>query len=284
MITVLVTGGNGQLASCIKDVTNAYDGYTFIYTDYPDLDICDVSKVNDFFSLNTIDFCINCAAYTAVDKAEEEKDIAFEINSNGVKNLAKICSKYNTKLVHISTDFVFEGLRNMPYKETDIATPISVYGATKLQGEIEIQKSLAEHYIIRTSWLYSEHGNNFMKTMLRLAEFKDEIGVISDQIGTPTYAGDLAKVIMEIIHKDLKPFGLYHYSNSGVASWYDFAMAIFDISNSKIKVNPISTSEYPTAAKRPTFSLMDKTKIKTTVKIEIPYWRDSLTVCLNKAE
>ena len=277
MMNVLVTGSNGQLASCIKDLAKRDTSLNFIYTDYQELDICDLNQIESFFKSNQkIDYCINCAAYTAVDKAESDVEKAFEINATGPKNLAQVCSEFDTILIQISTDFVFDGEKTEPYVETDVANPISVYGASKLQGEVEIKKIFKKHFIIRTSWLYSEHGNNFMKTMLRLAETRDEISVVSDQIGTPTYAGDLAEVILNIINSNNKSFGLYHYSNEGETSWYDFAKAIFEASNLKIKVNAIKTEAYPTPAKRPVYSVMDKTKIKSALKIEIPFWNDSL--------
>lgn len=276
-MNVLVTGSNGQLASCIKDLAGQYENLNFIYTDYQELDICDLKHVNTFFKSNPkIDYCINCAAYTAVDKAESEVDKAYEINAQGAKNLAIVCHEFDSVLVQISTDFVFDGQKTEPYVETDVAKPISVYGASKLQGEVEIQKILKEHFILRTSWLYSEHGNNFMKTMLRLAETRDEISVVSDQIGTPTYAGDLAQVILNIVSSKNTNFGLYHYSNEGVVSWYDFAKAIFEVSNLKIKVNAIKTKAYPTPAKRPVYSVIDKTKVKSVLGIEILNWQDRL--------
>ena len=283
MRNVLVTGSNGQLASCIKDLAKQYEGLNFIYTDYQELDICDLNQVNTFFKSNKkIDYCINCAAYTAVDKAESDVEKAFEINANGAKNLAIACREFDAVLIQVSTDFVFNGEKNEPYTETDVAKPISVYGASKLQGEIEIKQILETYFILRTSWLYSEHGANFMKTMLKLAETRDEISVVSDQIGTPTYAGDLADVILKIIRSKTKNFGLYHYSNEGVASWYDFAKAIFEASHSQIKLNPIKTAEYPTPAKRPFYSVLNKSRIKKNLKVETPYWRDSLVKALDK--
>ena len=277
MMNVLVTGSNGQLASCIKDLAKRDTSLNFIYTDYQELDICDLNQIELFFKSNQkIDYCINCAAYTAVDKAESEVEKTFEINAQGAKNLAIVCSEFDTVLIQVSTDFVFDGEKTEPYTETDVANPISVYGASKLQGEVEIQKTYKKHFIIRTSWLYSEHGNNFMKTMLRLAETRDEISVVSDQIGTPTYAGDLANVILKIITSNTRSFGLYHYSNEGETSWYDFAKAIFEASNLKIKVNAIKTEAYPTPAKRPVYSVMDKTKIKSVLKMKTLDWQDSL--------
>ena len=282
MMNVLVTGSNGQLASCIKDLAKRDTSLNFIYTDYQELDICDLKQVEGFFKSNQkIDYCINCAAYTAVDKAESEVEKAFEINATGPKNLAQVCSEFDTILIQISTDFVFDGEKTEPYVETDVANPISVYGASKLQGEVEIKKIVKKHFIIRTSWLYSEHGNNFMKTMLRLAETRDEISVVSDQIGTPTYAGDLAEVILKIVRSKNTNFGLYHYSNEGQTSWYGFAKAIFEGSNLKIKTTPIKTEAYPTPAKRPKYSVMDKTKIINNLYIKIPFWDDHIKTIIN---
>jgi len=277
MTTILVTGGNGQLASCIKDVEKQYDDLNIIYTDHLELDICNLNQIQTFFKSNPqIDYCINCAAYTAVDKAETEAEKAFEINATGAKNLAQVCNDHDAILIHVSTDFVFDGEKNEPYTETDAANPISVYGASKLQGEVEIQQALKEYFIIRTSWLYSEYGNNFMKTMLRLAETRDGISVVSDQIGTPTYTGDLAEIIIQIINTKTEKYGIYHYSNEGVASWFEFAKEIFKLTKNKIKVNPIPSIEYLTPAKRPKYSVLDKKKIIDVFKIDIPFWRDSL--------
>ena len=277
MRNVLVTGSNGQLASCIKDLAKQYDGLNFIYTDYKELDICDLNQVNTFFeSHSKIHYCINCAAYTAVDKAETEVDKAFEINADGAKNLAIACREFDAILIQISTDFVFDGGKKEPYTETDVAKPISVYGASKLQGEQEIIKILETYFILRTSWLYSEHGTNFMKTMLSLAETRDEISVVSDQIGSPTYAGDLAAVILKIICSNNTNFGLYHYSNEGVASWYDFAKAIFETHNSSIGLTAISSKDYPVAAKRPKYSVLSTKKINQVFNIQPPKWGVSL--------
>ena len=277
MINVLVTGSNGQLASCIKDRAKQYKGLHFIYTDYQELDICNLKDVEEFFTTNQkIDYCINCAAYTAVDKAETEVEKAFEINAKGAKNLALVCNAQDAILIHISTDFVFDGNKTEPYTETDIPKPISVYGASKLQGEVEIQKTLKKHFIIRTSWLYSEHGANFMKTMLRLAEIRDEISVVSDQIGSPTYAGDLADVILKIINSKNTNFGLYHYSNEGETSWYGFAKAIFESCKNSVRVTPISSTQYTTAATRPKYSVLDTARAKKVFN-SIPYkWEISL--------
>lgn len=282
MRNILVTGGKGQLASCIKDIAQGLEGYHFVYVDLDELDITSPSDVNGFFETQNITFCVNCAAYTAVDKAENEAELATNVNEKGAQYLARACDKYNAGFIQISTDFVFDGKQTKLYAEDDKANPLGVYGLTKLNGERAVSAILKEHYIIRTSWLYSEHGNNFLKTMLRLGAEKDELGIVCDQIGTPTYAGDLAKVILKIIRDDFTGYGTYHYSNEGVASWYDFAKAIFDESNTEVKLLPIKSESYPTPAKRPNFSVMDKSKIKEELKIGIPYWRDSLIVSLER--
>jgi len=275
---ILVTGSNGQLGTCIKDLDD--NKFDIKYVSSSDLDITNNQEVKKFFEHQKIDWCINCAAYTAVDKAESDCDSAFNVNVSGVKNLAEVCKAYRVKLIHISTDFVFDGEHNKPYKESDSTNPIGVYGETKLKGEQEVSRVLKEYFILRTSWLYSEHGGNFMKTMLRLSKDKTQLGVVGDQIGTPTYAKDLAKTIFHIIANNISDYGIYHYSNNGVASWYDFAKAIFDISNIDIELNNISTVQFPTPAKRPHFSVLDKTKIETTLNKKAPYWRDSLITAI----
>ncbi|WP_067146645.1 dTDP-4-dehydrorhamnose reductase [Pseudotamlana agarivorans] len=276
-MSVLVVGANGQLGSCIKDLEVQYKDLNFIYTDATLLNICNLKELQAFFQGNqSIDYCINCAAYTAVDQAETEKEKAFQINAEGAKNLASVCKENKAILLHVSTDFVFDGKKTTPYTEADTPNPISVYGASKLQGEIEIQKLIKEHFIIRTSWLYSEHGSNFLKTMLRLAETRDEISVVSDQIGTPTYAGDLAEVLLKIIVTSNNNYGVYHFSNEGETSWYDFARTIFKFANSKVNVIAIPTEAYPTAAKRPEYSVLNKGKIVQALSIRVPHWQKSL--------
>lgn len=279
-ITVLVTGANGQLGMCIKDLEKKYTNLNFIHTDYQHLDICDLQQVQAFFNTNKIDYCVNCAAYTAVDKAEEEQEKAFEVNAIGSRNLAIACKANQVILIHISTDFVFDGNKTEPYTEEDKPNPINVYGASKLQGEVEIQNILKEHFIIRTSWLYSEYGHNFMKTMLKLAETKDEIRVVSDQIGTPTYAGDLAKAVLNIIVAKKTAYGIYHYSNGGTVSWDGFAEAIFELSGKDVKIHPIATEAYPTAAKRPKYSVLDIAKIKQQLEPFIDSWEGRLKVAI----
>ncbi|QRM88714.1 dTDP-4-dehydrorhamnose reductase [Lacinutrix sp. WUR7] len=280
MINILVTGGNGQLASCIKDLESTYSNLNFIYANSAQLNIADFDAVQQFFNTTNFQYCINCAAYTAVDKAESDQEKATEVNVIGAKNLAIACAEKNATLIQVSTDFVFNGEKSVAYTETDTTNPTGVYGATKLEGELEVAKNLEQHFIIRTSWLYSENGNNFMKTMIKLSEGRDLLTIVADQIGTPTYATDLAETIIKIITTNNTQYGTYHYSNEGVASWYDFAKAIFEESNIKIKVLPIPSKAFPTPAKRPHFSVLDKTKIKTNLQIEIPYWRDSLKKAL----
>lgn len=276
MIEVLVTGGKGQLASCISKAVDGLAGYNFNYVDLEDLDITDKSAVDKFFDQNEPTWCINCAAYTAVDKAESDIELAEKVNVDGAKYLAQASKTHNSKFIQISTDFVFNGSKGSIYAETDETNPLNVYGRTKLKGEHAVASEVDEHFIIRTSWLYSEYGHNFLKTMLRLGAERDSLNIVADQIGTPTYAGDLAGAIIKIIVSGSNAYGTYHYSNEGVASWYDFAKAIFDESGVECKVLPLKTEAYPTPAQRPAFSVMDKSKIKDTFDMEIPYWRDSL--------
>lgn len=276
MVNVLVTGANGQLARCIKDLVSNDITVNFIFKDSKELNITESKEIELFFESNPVDYCINCAAYTAVDTAESNIDAASKVNVLGVGYLARECSKNNAVLIHISTDFVFDGSKAQAYTETDSTNPKGVYGKTKLQGEHEIPKYLSNFFIIRTSWLYSEYGNNFMKTMIRLSEIKDKLSVVGDQIGTPTYAKDLAKVILKIVDSKSNNYGVYHYSNEGVASWYDFAHSIFEVKNSKVKLTSIKTINYPTPAERPSFSVLDKDKIKSNFQIDIPHWRESL--------
>ena len=284
MSNILVTGANGQLGSELKDVSSRCPNDTFIFTDKDELDICNHNTVKEFIVKNNINIIINCAAYTAVDKAEEEFELSNKINHLAVKNFASIAKEYNIKLIHVSTDYVFDGRNHVPYQETDKPNPQSVYGVTKLAGENAIQEiNPADTIIIRTSWVYANYGHNFVKTMLHLGNERKELGVIVDQIGTPTYARDLAKTILEILPKiQNENVEVYHYSNEGVCSWYDFAKAIFEIKNIKVKVNAIETFQYPTAAKRPHYSVLNKSKIKQQFQIEILNWRDSLIDCLKQ--
>ena len=283
-MNILVTGASGQLGSEIREKSIKYSQYKFFFEDSKSLDITDFDKVEVFVVENNINVVINCAAYTAVDKAESEELNAESVNSLGVQNLVSAL-KGKGKLIHISTDYVFNGKSYEPYKEEDNVDPIGVYGKTKLLGEEYILNSEVESIIIRTSWVYSSFGNNFVKTMLRLGKERNELYVIFDQIGSPTYARDLAQVCLNAIDKDFSKLSkIYHYSNEGVASWYDFAKAIMEISGINCKVKPIETKEYPTPAKRPNYSLLNKSKIKKEFNITIPYWRDSLNDCIKKIE
>jgi dTDP-4-dehydrorhamnose reductase len=286
MNNILITGANGQLGSELKSLTKNTAQEHFFYTDVQELDITDHPAVLQFIETNSIDTIINCAAYTAVDKAESAFEISAALNHLAVENFAKIAKEKALKFIHISTDYVFDGNKCTPYNETDTPNPQSVYGETKLAGELAMQAINPKNsIIIRTSWVYSSFGANFVKTMLRLASEKAILGVISDQIGTPTYAGDLAKTILKILPKlNNEEVAVYHYSNEGVCSWYDFSKAIFEIKKIKIQVNPITSAAYPTAAKRPFYSVLNKNKLKTKFNIEIPYWREALKRYLESLE
>ena len=282
---ILITGANGQLGNCLRDLAADFqDKYNFYYTDVAELDITDAEAIEKFVVDNRIDIIINAAAYTAVDKAEDEADMAHLINCTAVGNLAKAAKNHGLKLVHISTDYVFSGELATPYVETDAPNPQSVYGSTKLAGERAIEESGCRAIIIRTSWLYSEYGNNFVKTMLRLGAERESLRVVCDQIGGPTYAGDLAKVIFCLIENGLEHKGveLYHFANEGVCSWFDFSKAIMEMAGLPCRVEAIPTSEYPAKAHRPSYSVFNLGKIKSATKVGIPYWRDSLILTINK--
>ena len=286
-MNILVTGSNGQLGSEIKDVAASYKSFRFFFMDLPALDICNSSQLDIFIAKNKIDTVINCAAYTAVDVAEENAVIAEQVNAIGALNLVNAIEKVKGKLIHISTDYVFDGSSFLPYQESDEVNPIGVYGKTKRNGELAVINGDIDGIVIRTSWLYSAYGNNFVKTMLRLGKERKELDVIFDQIGTPTNASDLAKTCLDILaynkETNINAKGnVYHYSNEGVASWYDFATAIMNLGKINCEVIPIETKDYPTAAKRPYFSVLNKTKIKNDFEIEIPYWRTSLARCISK--
>ena len=286
-MNILVTGSNGQLGSEIKDLAAKYKDFSFFFRDLPALDICSSDQLDVFLTENKINTVINCAAYTAVDKAEQDAEIAEKVNSEGVLNLVNALAKVNGKLIHISTDYVFDGNSFLPYQESDEVNPIGVYGNTKRSGELAVLNSDIDGIVIRTSWLYSAYGNNFVKTMLRLGNERDELGVIFDQVGTPTNASDLAQACLDILSskkqsKMNSKGNMYHFSNEGVASWYDFAVTIMELGKVVCHIKPIETKDYPTAAKRPYFSVLNKTKIKIDFEIEIPYWRDSLAFCISK--
>ena len=279
-MNILVLGGTGQLGQCLQKVASERNITSITFADEFVGNILDMDILEKLFTQEKPAFVINCAAYTAVDKAEDEVDLSRKINRDGAENIAKLCLKFDATMLQVSTDFIFGG--NIPslLTETDPTVPISVYGLTKLEGEKAVEAILVKHYIIRTAWLYSEFAGNFMKTMLRLGTERDSLGIIADQIGSPTYGVDLASALLDIIASEKKAYGIYHYSNEGAISWYDFAQAIFELGNVDIRVNPLKTSEYPTKATRPAFSVMDKTKIKTTFGIKVPYWRDSLKIAL----
>jgi dTDP-4-dehydrorhamnose reductase len=298
---ILVTGANGQLGRELQELAPRYRQYEFIFLSKDELPVDEPSRIKKKFEFYKPGYCINCAAYTAVDKAESERELAFKVNAEAVGLLAKASKEYDCRFIHISTDYVFDGTAAIPYSEESITNPQSVYGESKLEGEKLAIDANPEAFIIRTSWVYSEFGKNFVKTMLRLMHDKEEINVVNDQIGSPTYAADLAESLIQIIgtlhtynlpagHEGPKPvatartqaYNLFHFSNDGVISWYDFALAVKEFSGSKCKVNPISTSQYPTPAKRPAYSVLDKTKIQMTFGIELKDWRKSLAVCIQR--
>jgi dTDP-4-dehydrorhamnose reductase len=281
-MNILVTGCNGQLGNEIQLLEREYPQHQWFNTDVQELDITDVNAIRQFVLEHQIDGIINCAAYTAVDKAEEQEELCTKLNAEAPAYLASAVGSRGGWMIQISTDYVFDGTSHVPYVEDDDTCPNSVYGRTKLVGELNVQKLCEKSMIIRTAWLYSTFGNNFVKTMIRLGKERSELGVIFDQIGTPTYAHDLAHVIMTVVRKGIVP-GVYHFTNEGVISWYDFAKAIHRIAGIKTcHVRPLHTAEYPTPARRPHYSVLDKTKIKKVYGIEIPYWEDSLRDCIEK--
>jgi dTDP-4-dehydrorhamnose reductase len=280
MRKILVTGANGQLGSELKYWAAKYNMFEYVLADRAQLDVTKKEEVIYLFDQHKFDYVINCAAYTAVDKAETEKDLAYKINVDAAACLADACKAYNAKLVHISTDFIFDGTIARPLLETDKANPLSVYGASKWEGEELVAKTLPHSLIIRTSWVYSSYGSNFVKTVLRLCRERDTLNMIYDQVGTPTYARDLARFILDMLANDNWHDGVYNYSNEGVCSWYDFAIAIRDFAGLTTQINPIETHQYPTPAIRPKYSVLNKAKIKSTFNVEIPYWRNSLYECV----
>lgn len=277
---IIVVGATGQLGSEINMLSPQYLQYEFIFLSEADLSILDVEAVKNIFKKYAPAYLINCAAYTAVDKAETDKEIAYKINAEAVSFIAALCNEYKTGFIHISTDYVFEGNAALPYKPEDVPNPQSVYGATKLEGERLAFLNNPSTVLIRTAWVYSEFGHNFVKTMIRLMKDKEEIKVVADQVGTPTYAADLAKAILKIISSERWIPGIYHFTNAGVISWYDFAVAIKEETGSSCRVMPIPTSQYPTPAKRPAYSVLSTSKITDTYQIHIIDWRNSLKKCL----
>ena len=283
-MNLLITGCYGQLGKEMMKIASADKTHRWFFTDIDTLDICDTDAVEAFFSKNSIEFCINCAAYTAVDRAEDDAELARKVNVTATENLALSCQKNQATLIHVSTDYVFDGLGTRPYREDDPTGPMSVYGKTKLEGEEAIKAAGCNYLIVRTAWLYSSSGKNFVKTMLQLAENHDSINVVCDQKGTPTWAGDLAQAIMLLIqHYGIDPVHeTFHFTNEGITTWDEFARAIFEIAHKDCLVNSITTDQYPTRATRPAYSVLDKTKIKTVLGMEIPFWKDSLAKCIEE--
>lgn len=283
-MNILITGANGQLGNEMRDLSAGHPRHTYFFTDVHELDICDAEAVHAFVSNHAIDLIVNCAAYTAVDKAEDNPDLCDTLNHLAPAHLADAAEARGAALIHISTDYVFDGTAYVPYTEDALPCPNSVYGRTKLAGEEEVTRRCTRTMVIRTAWLYSEYGNNFVKTMLLLGREREELGVVFDQIGTPTYAGDLARAIYAAIEQGITP-GIYHFSNEGVCSWYDFTLAIHRLAGiTTCKVSPLHTDEYPARAPRPHYSVLDKTKIKRTLGITIPHWEESLARCVARLE
>ena len=284
MKNILITGANGQLGNEMRVLSAENPEYTYFFTDVAELDICNEQAVSDFVKANNIHVIVNCAAYTAVDNAEDNVELCTKLNADAVGYLAKAAEANGAEFIQISTDYVFDGTAHVPYQETELTCPNSVYGKTKLAGEQNALSLCSRSMVIRTAWLYSTFGNNFVKTMIRLGKERDSLGVIFDQVGTPTYARDLARAIFAAIRQGVVP-GVYHFSNEGVCSWYDFTKAIHRLAGiTTCSVKPLHTSEYPTKAKRPHYSVLDKTKIKEIYHIEIPYWMDSLQSCIAELE
>jgi dTDP-4-dehydrorhamnose reductase len=281
---LLITGANGQLGNEMRVVLGRRPEIEAVYTDVDTLDITNLAQLDAFMEAERVSHIVNCAAYTAVDKAEDDEANATKVNVDAVRNLGIVAKKYGAKIMHVSTDYVFDGCAYKPYTEDMSVCPTNVYGRTKLAGEDALVAECDDAIIIRTSWLYSSFGNNFVKTMLRLGRERDELNVIFDQVGTPTYAADLAQTILSIIADKEWVSGVYHFSNEGVCSWYDFTIMIHKLAGIECKVNPIESSAYPVRTPRPHYSVLNKTKIKTTFSIEVPYWVDSLQKCLNILE
>lgn len=276
MKTILVTGSNGQLGNAIRALANKQNAFHYLYADIDELDLADSQAVFSFFERHKPDCVLNCAAYTAVDKAEDDQALCALVNCLGIKNIGVAAARFGAKVIHVSTDYVFDGKNYKPYVETDSPCPTSVYGKTKLDGEEALLQACPDSVIIRTSWLYSEYGQNFVKTMIRLGKERNELFVIFDQVGTPTYAGDLASAMLAIAGAETFVPGIYHFSNEGVCSWYDFTIKIHQLAGIECRVYPIETKDYPTRATRPHYSVLNKSKIKNTYKLVIPHWEASL--------
>ncbi|OLY92098.1 dTDP-4-dehydrorhamnose reductase [Cnuella takakiae] len=279
---ILITGGAGQLGQAFQQLAAAHPHHQFIFTDRTELDITDEGAVDKMLRETGVEALVNCAAYTAVDKAETDVELAYAINATAAGVLARACAATGVQLVHVSTDYVFNGAGKEPYRENDPVSPVSVYGASKQMGEAEVLEANKDAVIIRTSWVYAPFANNFVKTMLRLMQSRPEIGVVADQFGSPTNALDLAAAILQVLDSGTRQGGIFHFSNEGVISWYDFALAIRDLSGLDCQVKPLTTAEYPTPAKRPAYSVMDKTKIQEVYGIRLKPWKESLAACLEQ--
>lgn len=280
MTTILITGSKGQLGNEMQQAAVRFPAFNYIYTDVAELDICDKSALDAFVKANNVNVIVNCAAYTAVDKAEDDVELCYKINRDAVRNIAEVANDNKVKVVHISTDYVFDGTNYLPYTEDMPVCPATVYGKSKLEGEQALLENCKESVILRTAWLYSSFGNNFVKTMMKLGTERDSLGVIFDQVGTPTYAADLADAILQLLSNETFVPGIYHFSDEGVCSWYDFTKTIHRMANITCDVKPIETKDYPARTPRPHFSVLNKGKIKSTYGISIPHWEVSLEKCI----
>ena len=280
MTTILITGSNGQLGNEMQQAAVRFPDFNYIYTDVAELDICDKGALDAFVKANNVNVIVNCAAYTAVDKAEDDVELCYKINRDAVRNIAEVASDNKVKVVHVSTDYVFDGTNYLPYTEDMPVCPATVYGKSKLEGEQALLENCSESVILRTAWLYSSFGNNFVKTMMKLGTERDSLGVIFDQVGTPTYAADLADAILQLLSNETFVPGIYHFSDEGVCSWYDFTKTIHRMANITCDVKPIETKDYPARTPRPHFSVLNKGKIKSTYGISIPHWEVSLEKCI----
>ena len=280
MNTILITGSHGQLGNEMQQAAKRFPAFQYIYTDVEELDICDKNALNAFVKDNNVNIIVNCAAYTAVDKAEDDVELCYKINRDAVRNIGEVAQDNNVKVVHVSTDYVFDGTNYLPYTEDMPVCPATVYGKSKLEGEQALLESCDQAVILRTSWLYSSFGNNFVKTMIKLGTERDSLNVIYDQIGTPTYAADLAGTILTLLSHETFVPGIYHFSDEGVCSWYDFTKSIHRIASITCDVRPIETKDYPARTPRPNYSVLNKAKIKSTYSINIPHWEESLEKCI----
>ena len=281
MNTILITGSHGQLGNEMQQAAISFPAFNFLYTDVEDLDICDKAALSDFVKANKVNIIVNCAAYTAVDKAEDDVALCYKINSDAVRNIGEVASENNLKVVHVSTDYVFDGTNYLPYNEDQPVCPATVYGKSKLAGEQALMETCKQAVILRTAWLYSSFGNNFVKTMMKLGTDRDSLNVIFDQVGTPTYAADLANTILKVLSHETFVPGIYHFSDEGVCSWYDFTKSIHRIAGITCNVQPIETKDYPARTPRPHYSVLNKAKIKSTYGIVIPHWEESLVRCID---